>query len=142
MPEGADYDISSIQIDPHELGTEGDNLVALAGAIGESIVRINQTAAALKLGWVAPSAEQAHEFSERWTRVMRQMFGDQVGEIGVLPALAGGILGTAIGFSHVELELESAFIHMSNELAVPSGGGTGPTDHTGPEFPITQDFPD
>ncbi|MGY5029899.1 hypothetical protein ACWC9U_02725 [Streptomyces sp. 900116325] len=141
MPESVDYDISSIKIDPQALGAEGGSLMSFANEIGEAIVRINNTAAALKLGWVAPSADEAHEFGERWTRVMRQMFGEKDGQIGVLPALAGGILGTAVGFSHLELELESAFVNFSNELAVPSGGDTGPSDHTGPGFPITQDFP-
>jgi hypothetical protein len=142
MPDSADYDVSSIKIDPQVLGAEGKDLVALATEIGESIKRINDTAAALKLGWVAPSADEAHAFSERWVRVMKQMFGEEDGPIGVLPALAGGILGTAVGFSHLEVELEKAFIDFSNELAVPSGdGNAGPTDHTGPDFPITQDFP-
>ncbi|WP_438306684.1 hypothetical protein ACSHXN_44570 (plasmid) [Streptomyces sp. HUAS TT11] len=142
MPDSVDYDISSIKIDPQALGTEGEKkLIPLANEIGEAVERINNTAAALKLGWVAPSAEEAHAFGERWTRVMKQMFGEKDGPIGVLPALAGGILGTAIGFSHLELELEKVFGDFSNELAVPSGGDTGPSDHTGPDFPITQDFP-
>lgn len=141
MAESADYDISSIKIDPQALGTEGGKLVSLANEIGDAIVRINNTAAALKLGWVAPSADEAHEFGERWTRVMRQMFGEKDGPLGVLPAIAGGVLGTAVGFSHLELELESAFVNFSNELSVPSGGDGGPKDHVGPEFPIQQDFP-
>ncbi|MFF4243530.1 WXG100 family type VII secretion target [Streptomyces sp. NPDC001822] len=142
MPENADYDISSLKIDPGPLGTEGERMLALAQEMGESITLINNTVADLVLGWVSPSAEEAHEFGNRWTRVMTQMFGQKDGAIGVLPAISGGVRGTAVGFSHVELELERAFVNFSNELAVPSGdGGNGPSDHSGSEFPITQDFP-
>ncbi|MEV5151376.1 hypothetical protein AB0K81_05390 [Streptomyces werraensis] len=141
MPGNADYDISTIKIEPQALGTEGTKLAELAIAIGESIVRINNIAAGLKLGWVAASAEEAQEFGDRWARVMAQMFGEKDGQIGVLPAIAGGISGAAVAFSHLENELWWAFTDFSNELAVPSGGNAGPTDHLGPEFPITQDFP-
>ncbi|WP_327111239.1 hypothetical protein OG206_01270 [Streptomyces sp. NBC_01341] len=142
MPDNADYDVSTLKVDPGPLGAEGERMLTLANEMGEAIIRINNTVADLTLGWVAPSAEEAHLFGERWIRVMTQMFGQKDGPTGVLPAMAGGVTGTAVGFSHVELELEAAFDNFSNELAVPSGdGGTGPVDHTGSEFPITQDFP-
>lgn len=141
MPENADYDLTTIKIDPQALGTDGTKLADLAKEIGESVIRINDIAAGLKLGWVAPSAEEAHEFGDRWTRVMTQMFGQEGGELGVLPAICGGILSAAVGFSQLEIELWQAFTDFSNELAVPSGGNTGPTDHLGPEYPITEDFP-
>ncbi|WP_399936788.1 hypothetical protein ACGH52_00930 [Streptomyces sp. BBFR25] len=141
MPESANYDAVTIKIDPPALGTEGTTLASLAGEIGESIMRVNNIAAGLRLGWVAPSATEAQEFGDRWTRVMTEMFGQEGGRLGVLPAIAGGILGAAVGFSHLENELWWAFTNFSNEMAVPTGDGGGPSDHLGPEFPFTQDFP-
>ncbi|MET9108260.1 hypothetical protein [Streptomyces zhihengii] len=140
MPESVDYDAALIQIDPETLGADGKRLYDLAREMVESVVRINDTAAALKLGWVAPSADEAHEFGERWTRVMQQMFGEE-GSPGVLPAIAGGVLAAAVGFSRGELALEAAWQNFSNELSAPSGAPSGPADRMGPEFPITQDFP-
>ncbi|MGW1045347.1 WXG100 family type VII secretion target [Streptomyces sp. NPDC002547] len=142
MPESVDYDVSSIRIDPQALGEAGRNLISLANEMGSSIKRIYDTIADLKLAWVAESADEAQAFSERWSRVMVNMFGEEDGATGALPALAGGILATAIGFSQADELLEQAFISLSNELAVPSGDGSQtPTDHVGSEFPVNQDYP-
>ncbi|MFJ3756471.1 WXG100 family type VII secretion target [Streptomyces sp. NPDC090080] len=138
MSEYGDYDIGGIKIDPSALGEDGKKLLALANELGDSVVRINNTVSDLKLAWVAESANEAQEFQDRWNRVMSQMFGDN----GVLVAMVGGIMSVAIGFSHLEIELESAFLKFADGLSSSSSGGDPkPVDHTGPEFPITQDFP-
>ncbi|MGW2836605.1 WXG100 family type VII secretion target [Streptomyces sp. NPDC001493] len=141
MPDNADYDISPIRIDPQALASDSDRLLALAGQVGDSIKRISDTAADLKLGWVSKSADEAQAFNDRWNSVMKQMFGEKDGDTGVLPAMAGGILGTGIAYSHLEKELESAFLKFSSGLADTSSDGGQPSDHTGPDFPITQDYP-
>ncbi|MEV6994320.1 WXG100 family type VII secretion target [Streptomyces sp. NPDC093228] len=135
-----DYDISTIKIDPSGLDAQGKKIVQLAREVAESIDRINRTLESLKLGWVSESADEAQEFSDRWIRVMREMFGENGGQIGVLAAMAGGISTAAIGFSHLETGLESSFTEFINKLAS-SGGDGGLTDHTGPAFPISQDYP-
>ncbi|MGI5255461.1 hypothetical protein [Actinacidiphila glaucinigra] len=138
MPEYGDYDISVLSMDPQALDGVGDKLIALAGEMAESIIRINDTVTGLSLGWVAESSAEAQAFGARWNRVMAQMFGDD----GVLTALAGGIKAAAIGSSQAEVARETAFRQFSEALASTSGGGgAAPVDHTGPEFPITQDFP-
>ncbi|MER5596015.1 hypothetical protein [Streptomyces sp. NPDC002265] len=138
MPEYGDYDIGVLSMDPQALDGVGDKLIALAGEMADSIIRINDTVSGLSLGWVAESADEAQAFGDRWNRVMAQMFGDD----GVLTALAGGIKAAAIGSSQAEVAREAAFRSFSEALASTSGGGGGgPQDHTGPEFPITQDFP-
>lgn len=141
MPGDADYDVSSIKIEPQALGSDSDRLITLAGDVGDSIKRINDTVGGLKLGWVAKSADEAQAFNDRWNAVMKQLFGEKDGQIGVLTAMAGGILGTGVAYSHLELELESAFLKFSSGLADTSGDGGTPSDHTGPDFPITQDYP-
>ncbi|WP_055588237.1 WXG100 family type VII secretion target [Peterkaempfera griseoplana] len=154
MPGSADYDVSTIKIDPEPLGAEGKSLVQLAQEMGDAILRINNTAAGLKLGWVSPSADEAQDFANRWTKVMTDMFGEKDGATGALPALAGGVMGTAVGFSHVEHQLWQAFNDFQLGMA---GGGVGvgggddglsgsgddgyPKDHTGPDYPITTDYP-
>ncbi|WP_329295691.1 WXG100 family type VII secretion target [Streptomyces sp. NBC_01455] len=138
MSEYGDYDIGVIKIDPAALGGEGKKLVSLVNEMGDSVVRINNTVAALQLGWVAQSADEAQEFQARWNRVMQQMFGDD----GVLVAMIGGLMKVAVGFSHLEIALEDAFHQFAQGLASSGGGGSEmPKDHTGPEFPITQDYP-
>ncbi|MFE7751941.1 hypothetical protein [Streptomyces sp. NPDC057428] len=155
MPANADYDVSSIKIEPQALGSDSDKLIALANNVGDSVKRISDTVADLRVGWVSKSADEAQAFNDRWKHVMKQMFGEKDGETGVLPAMAGGILGTGVAFSHLELDLESAFRKFADALVHPQetgfdysfGGVTGkiiwpfPTDQTGPEHPITQDFP-
>ncbi|MEU4657748.1 hypothetical protein AB0G32_28085 [Streptomyces sp. NPDC023723] len=142
MPEQADYDTQIIQIDPETLGADARNLLELAEEMLHSVVRINETAVSLRLGWVAASADEAHAFGERWTRVMLQMFGDD-GHPGVLPAMAGGALGAAAGFSQGELELEHMWQEFSGGMSAPAEGSpTPPSDRLGAEYPITQDFPD
>ncbi|WP_431949791.1 hypothetical protein [Actinacidiphila sp. bgisy167] len=151
MADSADYDASTIKIDPAPLGEEGRSLVSLAKEMADSISRINNTVASLKLGWVSPSADEAQDFANRWTNVMTNMFGEKDGAPGALPALAGGVMGTAVGFSHVEHTLWQAFNDF--QLGMASGGGGGgdgmdgsndanfPRDHTGPDYPITTDYP-
>ncbi|WUH90755.1 hypothetical protein OG900_12050 [Streptomyces sp. NBC_00433] len=140
MPDTADYDISSLKIDPQALSTEGHTLLSLAQQMGESIVHVNNIVSGLKLGWAGSTSDEAHAFSDRWIGVMTDVFGDEDGAGGMLPALVAGILGTAVGFSQVEQELETGWNNFSLSLGA-SGDGSGPTDHVGPDFPITQDFP-
>ncbi|MFF7580967.1 WXG100 family type VII secretion target [Streptomyces sp. NPDC008061] len=138
MPEYGDYDIGVIKIDPSALGSDGEKLVSLANEMAESVIRINNAVGSLRLGWVSESANEAQEFQDRWNRVMAQMFGEN----GVLMAMVGGIMQVAAGFSHLEIELESAFLKFSEGLSSSSGGDSGqPKDHMGPEFPFTQDYP-
>lgn len=141
--EQVDYDASLIRVDPESLDREGEQLLLLAKDMSETIRRINALIFELRLGWIAASSEEVRAFFDRWDSVMTQMFGNDGDPIGVLPAISGGVKGTAVGFSQLEVELFWMFRNFSNELAVPSGGdGSGPSDHIGPEFPITQDYVD
>ncbi|SEG18836.1 hypothetical protein SAMN05216223_103556 [Actinacidiphila yanglinensis] len=141
MSGNADYDVSTIRIDPHALGTGSAKLVSLANDVADAIKRVGDAVADLKLGWVSKSADEARAFNDRWNRVMKQMFGEKDGEIGILPAMAGGILATAVAYSNLEIELQSAFLKFSGGLADTGGDGSQPSDHTGPDYPITQDYP-
>jgi len=141
--ENVDYDSGLIRIDPESLAMEGDRLLSLAKEMSDTIRRINALIFHLRLGWVAATTEEVRAFFERWDKVMTQMFGNDGDPIGVLPALSGGVTGTAVGFSQLEIELFWMFTNFSNELAVPSAGdGSGPSDRIGPEIPITQDYVD
>ncbi|MDH3039149.1 WXG100 family type VII secretion target [Streptomyces sp. TRM75561] len=141
--ENVDYDNRLIRIDPESLGAEGDRLFSLAKEMSDTIKRINALIFHLRLGWVAATTEEVRAFFDRWDKVMTQMFGNNGDPIGVLPAMSGGVTGTAVGFSQLEIELFWMFRNFSNELAVPSGGdGSGPADRIGPEIPITQDYVD
>lgn len=141
MAVKADYDVSTLRVNPQDLSAASDKLVDLAGQVADEIEGINDAVTNLMLSWVGDSAKEADEFNDAWKNVMIQLFGQKDGATGVLPAMAGGLLGTAVAFSHTEVELEAAFLKFSSGLADTSGGGDAPADHTGPDFPISQDYP-
>ncbi|SEO71657.1 WXG100 family type VII secretion target [Actinacidiphila rubida] len=141
MPVNADYDISTLRVRPQDLSDASDRLMSLAAQMADEIEGITDAVSNLALSWVGSSAKEAQEFNASWKNVMVQMFGTKDGPVGVLPAMAGGLLGTAVAYSHTEVELEASFLKFSSGLADTSGSGGSPTDHTGSDYPISQDYP-
>lgn len=141
MPVTADYDVSTLRVRPQDLSQASDRLMALAGEMADEIEGITAAVSGLVLSWVGRSAKEAQEFNASWKHVMVQMFGTKDGPAGVLPAMAGGLLGTAVAYSHTEVALEAAFLRFSTGLADSSDSGGTPTDHTGSDYPISQDYP-
>ncbi|SEG91994.1 hypothetical protein SAMN05216223_1252 [Actinacidiphila yanglinensis] len=141
MPVNADYDVSTLRVRPQDLSTASDRLVSLAEQMADEIEGINDAVSSLVLSWVGNSAGEAQEFNNSWKNVMLQLFGKKDGPTGVLPAMAGGLLGTAVAYSHTEVELASAFQKFSSGLADTGGAGDTPSDHTGPDYPLSQDYP-
>ncbi|WP_225847514.1 WXG100 family type VII secretion target [Streptomyces sp. HPF1205] len=141
MPVNADYDVSTLRVRPQDLSAASDRLMALADQMAGQIEGITDAVRDLMLSWVGRSAGEAQEFNDSWKKVMIQMFGKKDGPVGVLPAMAGGLLGTAVAYSHTEVELEAAFLKFSGGLADTGGGNDTPTDHTGSDYPISQDYP-
>ncbi|MGW3635805.1 WXG100 family type VII secretion target [Streptomyces sp. NPDC005122] len=143
MPDGS-YDMSRLHIDPQALSESATRLSGLAEEVGESVLRASNAVSHLKLSWVSASAQEAQEFQDRWKRVMTQMFGDGHDAYGVLPVMAGGLKGVAIGFSQVEVGLEKFFNGLTEALHGSGGGGDSdstPSDQGGPNSATTEDFP-
>ncbi|MFB7504392.1 MULTISPECIES: WXG100 family type VII secretion target [Streptomyces] len=131
MPD-VSYDMSKLKIDPHALGDSSQRIDSLGKKVADAVVRINNVTSNLELSWVGKSAQEAQEFSDQWKKVMTHMFGDSDTKTnGVLPVMAGGLKGTAIGFSHTELGLWKFFNDLNN--AMNSGGSGGGTPSSSPE---------
>lgn len=122
MVKKADYDTASIYVEPNELTSIADRLDSAASDVADTIKRINDQTSGLALGWSGKSQQEADDFSNQWSRVMKQLFGtEEHPEDGVLNALVGGLRGAGGGFSKTEHALADMFNDLKKHMN--SGGG-------------------
>lgn len=126
--ETADYDSVSLYIDPTGLGGSADRLRSLAQEVADSITSIQHTLEGLALGWAGKTQEEAQAMNQRWTAVMRELFGSE-GDAGsgVLNVVASGTAAVAMGSAHIEVEIADMFRRFSESLAAPGDGSGTPT---------------
>ncbi|MCD0484788.1 WXG100 family type VII secretion target [Streptacidiphilus sp. ASG 303] len=128
----ADYDASSLKVDPDMLDTASKSLAKYAKDIAHEIRAIHDISTSLRLSWSGTSSQEAAHFNDRWDSVMRSLFGSPGAEDdkkfdakdGVLNVLAGGTNAVAVGFSNVDLAVADVFVEMALALASSSHGST------------------
>lgn len=141
----ADYDISSIQINPHEVAARADKLIGLTTDVAALIKKIADTIFDLKLGWVGKTADEAKQFSDKWTAVMKELFGTDdkndtnPSDAGVLNIMSNGLKAVAQGFDEVEAELAKSFAQMYGSLF--ESGTSGETQATPTSTPASSHDP-
>ncbi|MFI5798080.1 WXG100 family type VII secretion target [Streptomyces sp. NPDC051677] len=136
MPDLADYDLSSLYIDPTGLSDSAKNLLAHAKEVADGITAINNTLKGLALGWAGRTQEEVDKMNNQWTSTMRGLFGtEDAPESGVLNVMAAGVMAVAAGNAQTEVALAEMFQNFLKGLSSSGGDlpGSSPQDQTNPD---------
>ncbi|MDH2393567.1 hypothetical protein QCN29_33355 [Streptomyces sp. HNM0663] len=132
MPELADYDVSSLYIDPTGLSDSSQRLLAHAKEVADAIGAINTTLSGLALGWAGRTQLEVDTMNNQWTSTMHGLFGTEDSpESGVLNVMAAGVMAVAAGNAQSEVALTEMFQKFL--LGVDSPGDGGGTPGSAPE---------
>jgi hypothetical protein len=94
MPGPADYDNTDMSIKPLVLFADGRLSIPLdADAIAGYVSQVGDLWSGLKIGWVGSSAQEAHDFNDRWEKSMIAMFGRRDADPKQQPPPGENILG-------------------------------------------------
>ncbi|MFK4222301.1 hypothetical protein [Streptomyces sp. NPDC019890] len=127
MPELADYDVSSLYIDPTGLSDSSQKLLAHAKEVADTIGAINSTLSGLALGWAGKTQEEVDRMNNQWTSTMRGLFGtEDAPESGVLNVMAAGVMAVAAGNAQTEVALAEMFQKFLQDVDSPGDGGATP----------------
>lgn len=127
MPELADYDVSSLYIDPTGLSDSSQKLLAHAKEVADTIGAINSTLSGLALGWAGRTQEEVDRMNNQWTSTMRGLFGtEDAPESGVLNVMAAGVMAVAAGNAQTEVALAEMFRQFLQGVDSPGDGGATP----------------
>jgi len=134
MAQKADYDTSSIYVEPDELRSIADRLDSAASDVADAVGRINDQTSGLALGWSGKTQQEAEDFSNQWTRVMKGLFGtEEHPEDGVLNVLVGGLRGAGAGYAKTEHALADMFREFKKHLNSGDGGSGGKAPEKAPD---------
>lgn len=124
--EGANYDISVIDVSPMGMDTTSKVLIKLALSVAEHIGTIHATLSGLRVAWQGRAASDAEVVQAEWTRVMKELFGtEEEPALGVLPTLADGVVMASGNFSLAEDGITKIFTEFITNLTATGGGGGG-----------------
>jgi uncharacterized protein YukE len=129
-PIPANYDASSLSIDPGTLGSIAQTIQNLVTDISNDLSDINKTLTGLNLSWVGTAANAAGDFNTRWTNAVQELFGTQGDpSSGALNTLVGGISSAAQNYSANEDAIVAMFNAFAGGFSTPpsnSNTGTAP----------------
>ncbi|QIQ03514.1 hypothetical protein [Streptomyces liangshanensis] len=145
MASDPNYDASSLYIDPQSIVTSARLLTTYAQDVADAITRINTTLGDLALGWAGETQQEVDLMNQRWTTVMRGLFGTEDSpESGVLNVMAAGAEAVAAGNAQTEVALRDMFKQFGSAIDAPQGSGTpgsAPADRTDLDYTaITADW--
>lgn len=109
-PIPANYDASSLNIDPGGLNSEAQSVIALVQDISNYLNSINTALSNLTLSWAGSSAQAASNFNDEWTNAVQALFGTQGDpNSGALAILVNGLSSAAQNYSQNEQNIASMF---------------------------------
>jgi uncharacterized protein YukE len=135
------YDSASISIsvDPGVILTAANTVEALGDGIADSVSRINDTLAALKLSWQSKSSTESTSFTDRWTTVMNEVFGSEADPAaGTLNRFMSAVQAASGNYALCEGGVSTMFSQIATSLNGTGSGTAPPTDVTLP--PILETF--
>jgi uncharacterized protein YukE len=118
------YDNAVIMADPQGLADHAKNLHTHADDVAQSVKNIVDALFHLRLGWVGKTSDEAQEFNDRWSKVMKDLFGtEQDPSHGVLNAMAMGVQNASQAYDGAEDVLIKMFDQFSIGSSSSAGGG-------------------
>lgn len=88
----------------------------------------------LFLSWAGTSAAEAHDLTQRWTHMLKVLFGTEDGhDPGVLGKVVDGLYRAAANYTSCEHEVKKMFTSFADNM---SGNGGGPDVSGEPELPV------
>lgn len=142
MDKPANYNTSSIKVDPDTLWTQGfTTLPDQSKAVVGTLTSISDTWNALKLSWFGDSAETAKGWNDNYIKILDRMFGAPGVEFknlpageGILPKIANAAASAASNFGNAEDAVVKTFQPFIDAKPGPPGSGrdytTGPITET------------
>jgi len=122
-PIPANYDSSSISVDPGGLNSCSDAITAQVQDIANYLGNINNALSNLALSWAGQAANAASTYNTDWASVVQALFGTQDDpSTGALNILVGGLSSAAQNYSAAEAAIAKMFTDYSN--AFPAGSAS------------------
>lgn len=122
----ADYDVSSIKVDPNGLTKHSDTLTNLSSEVSSLVNQMQNSLATLVLLWAGKTADESQQFYNRWDGVMDELFGTQdkndknPSHAGVLNVMSGHLKNVSDAFSAIESGLAGGFKALSDDMSKPA----------------------
>jgi uncharacterized protein YukE len=114
-PIPANYDSSSISVDPGGLNSCSDAITAQVQDIANYLGNINTALSNLTLSWVGQAANAASTYNTDWTNAVQALFGTQNdASTGALNILVSGLSSAAQNYSATEAAIAQTFTQYSN----------------------------
>lgn len=136
MANTPDYDTASISVFPNTLVRLATGLNTDATDVADTLGRINKQTSDLALGWAGRTEQEAKDFSDRWMRVMGELFGtEKKPDDGVLNAIVDGLGEVADGFAKTEYALLDVFQKFQDSVGMPNDQGTSGSAAPTPNLP-------
>jgi uncharacterized protein YukE len=106
----ANYDSSTLNIDPGGLSSEAQLVLASVQDIANDLVTIATTLQNLTLSWTGASATAASKYGTEWTDATKALFGTKSDPTsGALQVLVNGLGSAAQNYAQNEANVASTF---------------------------------
>jgi uncharacterized protein YukE len=109
-PIPANYDSSSINVDPGGLNSCSDAISAQVQDIANYLGNINTALSNLTLSWVGQASDSASTYNTEWANAVQALFGTQNdASTGALNILMSGLSSAAQNYSASETAIANMF---------------------------------
>jgi hypothetical protein len=110
MPLPANWNSSTVTVDPWVLHSASVNSSAAVKGIGDVMTAVTNRLNELRLSWTGDSQAQAEKFNSDWNAIVKQLFGTQEHpEQGLLNLFCSGLATAAVGYSRGERAVSDSF---------------------------------
>ena len=124
-PIPANYNDSSISVDPGGLNSCADAINTQIQDIANALTNINNALSGLTLSWVGQAADSASTYNTEWTNAVQALFGTQNdASTGALNILLSGLSSAAQNYSANEAAIEKMFNEYANGFSASSSSSS------------------
>jgi hypothetical protein len=122
----AEYNAVTMSVDPGALQTDANTILADVNEIVTALNTIGSTVGDLALSWTGGSADDATDFSNRWTLAMTALFGSDDGSNdGVMNQVINALLTASSNSGQTEMSVSEMF-NVLNMNATAAGAPSTP----------------
>jgi uncharacterized protein YukE len=128
----ANYDASTLNIDPGGMNSCANTVLSLVQDISNYLSTINSTLSNLTLSWVGTSSSDATTYNDEWNAAVQKLFGTQDDpSSGALVVLVNGIMSASANYSQTEDNITDMFNSFASGFSSGSSSSTSNvTDQT------------
>jgi uncharacterized protein YukE len=113
----ANYDSSSISVDPWVLHSSASAIHDAVFGINDDMTAITNKLNELRLSWVGDSSERSQKFQHDWNDIWQRLYGTKEHpEHGILNRFASGLAAAAVGYSRGERAVSDSFARLEAAL--------------------------